>query len=110
MPGLRTRIEAHGAATVLALSGELDLSTQPAALAGLNQAERAADGLLVVDLRGLTFMDATGVKLLVAGAEHAAGVGRPFAVVQGDGIIPKVLAITKADQRFRVVSSVEELV
>jgi anti-anti-sigma factor len=55
--------------TVLSLRGELDIAT-------VGELEKAiGDGLaggerLVVDLRGLEFMDSTGVRALVAG--HAA--------------------------------------
>jgi anti-anti-sigma factor len=55
--------------TTLGLSGELDIATvgelETAISDGL-----AGGGQLVVDLRGLEFMDSTGVRALVAG--HAA--------------------------------------
>jgi anti-anti-sigma factor len=52
--------------------GELDLATAGQLEAALAQAEGRA---LLVDLRGLTFMDSTGVRTLLQATEDAAGAG-----------------------------------
>jgi anti-anti-sigma factor len=53
-------------ATRLTLRGELDLGS-----AGeLERALAEADGDVLLDLRGLTFMDSTGVRVLLEAAEH----------------------------------------
>jgi len=53
----------------LTLRGELDLAT-----AGrLEQALASASAPVVLDLRGLTFMDSTGVRVLLEAAEDADG-------------------------------------
>jgi anti-anti-sigma factor len=57
-------------ATRLTLRGELDLGTA----AQLEQALAEADGNVLLDLRGLTFMDSTGVRVLLEAAE-AGGPG-----------------------------------
>jgi anti-anti-sigma factor len=52
--------------TRLTLRGELDLGT-----AGqLESALAEADGDVLLDLRGLTFMDSTGVRVLLEAAER----------------------------------------
>jgi anti-anti-sigma factor len=55
----------------IALRGELDLGT-----AGQLQAALAAEtgGPLVLDLTGLTFMDSTGVRVLLEAAERTDGL------------------------------------
>jgi anti-anti-sigma factor len=54
----------------VALRGELDLGS-------VERLERALDecgGDVVLDLRGLTFMDSTGVRVLLEAAERGAGL------------------------------------
>ena len=62
------------------LRGELDLGTAPQ----LEQALAEADGDVLLDLRGLTFMDSTGVRLLLEAAESAAGRLRIVPPSNGD--------------------------
>ncbi len=59
---------------VLALFGELDLSSAPAVDAELRCIEGAAPDVaeIVIDLRGVRFIDSTGLRLLVE-ASHRAG-------------------------------------
>jgi len=61
----------------LTLRGELDLGSA-------GRLERALDehaGAVLLDLRGLTFMDSTGVRLLLEASENAARDGRDLLVV-----------------------------
>jgi len=76
----------------LAAIGELDLTTAPeleAALlasAGVNE--------LVVDLAGVTFMDSTGLRLLLSERERARSEGAMFQVTGASGSVARVLAIS----------------
>ena len=60
--------------------GELDLSDAPE-LGRLLAAERAAGRDLVVDLRELTFIDSSGLAVLVWAAQSAAGSRRTLRLV-----------------------------
>jgi anti-sigma B factor antagonist len=60
-----------GDATRLTLRGELDLGTA----AQLERALAEANGDVLLDLRGLTFMDSTGVRVLLEAADEAGGSG-----------------------------------
>lgn len=51
--------------TVVELSGEIDLSTAPEATRSLDAATQGPRPRVVVDLRGVTFMDCRGVTALV---------------------------------------------
>jgi anti-anti-sigma factor len=62
------------------LRGELDLGTAER----LERALANADGEILLDLRGLTFMDSTGVRVLLEAAEGAAGRLRILAPLNGD--------------------------
>jgi anti-anti-sigma factor len=89
----RCVIGADGDTTVVGPCGELDLATAPEldrALAEIG--ERGTP--VVVDLRGLTFMDSAGVHALTSGAAAAARHGRSFGVVAGVERVQRVLALT----------------
>lgn len=70
--------DAHGG-TRLTLRGELDLGTA----AQLEQALAEARGDVLLDLRRLTFMDSTGVRVLLEAAKRGSGL-RIIAPPEGD--------------------------
>jgi anti-sigma B factor antagonist len=64
----------------IALRGELDLGTAEQ----LEQALEDAGDDILLDLRGLTFMDSTGVRVLLEAAEHGGRRLRILGPVDGD--------------------------
>jgi anti-anti-sigma factor len=72
---LTIRSRRDGAAHVLTIAGELDVASAPGVEAELRCIERATALLtsIVVDLRGLTFIDSTGLRLLVEANHRARG-------------------------------------
>ena len=64
-----------------------------------------ADGAahLVVDLSQLTFMDSSGLHLLVATQEAAARRGIRFSLIRGPAIVARALELTGLDDRFEVL-------
>ena len=60
--------------------------------------------MLVVDLRELAFIDSTGVRVLLVAHLRATKKGMRFGVARGaDGMVRKLLEVTRIDQRFPVV-------
>jgi anti-sigma B factor antagonist len=80
-PPFAIDVEQYGSRTHLNLSGELDLAT-------VGQLEEAIDTRLsageevVVDLRGLAFMDSSGVRALVSGHSAAKNGGGSLVIVR----------------------------
>jgi anti-sigma B factor antagonist len=103
-----TRVERRDDAVVVALQGELDIAGEGVAMAELEQALDGC-GLLVADLRELRFLDSTGVRVLVAVHLRAEERGARFGVVRGEGMVARLLEVTRIDQRFPVVDDPEEL-
>ena len=82
-----------GATVVVALHGELDLATcEPVTerLTGLRAEQRPT----VLDLDGLTFIDSSGVRLVLVACEDARKADWPFAVTRGSAEVQRVLAAT----------------
>jgi anti-sigma B factor antagonist len=75
------------------IRGEIDLDTVPALQADLSDAtERNAENL-VVDCGAVTFIDSTGVSVLVSICETLREQGRGFRLVNTDAITDHVLDI-----------------
>ena len=77
----------------LTLVGELDMATTPGLKKHLTTLARTHKGLVVIDLRQLTFMDSTGVAALVAADRYARRDGWNLAIVKGPPQVQRVLDI-----------------
>ena len=82
--------------------GELDLATTP-------ELERLVLGRLeqgravVLDLRGLEFMDSTGLRTLVSADQRARDAGRRLAIVRGPEAVDRIFHVTRLDERLELV-------
>jgi anti-sigma B factor antagonist len=74
--------------------GELDVASAPVLEAELRRIESLAPSSVRLDLSRLTFMDSTGVRLLVAAHERA--TQRPYSIsfLRGPPIIQRVIEMT----------------
>jgi anti-anti-sigma factor len=87
-----------GGATIVAVDGDVDLATVPQLRTALLGAAAAGDGRpLVIDLTAVTFMDSSGLAVLLATTQAARERGRPFAIVCPEGPARLLLAVTGLD-------------
>ena len=93
----------------VSLRGELDLSTVDKVEHELRRIEDRADELIVLDLSGLTFLDSTGLRLMVTADQRARKAGRRVALVKGPETVHRVFTITKLDERLEMVDDVAQL-
>lgn len=101
-------LERRGDVAIAVMRGDLDIATEAEAMAQLDQAMDGSE-LVVADLRELAFLDSTGVRVLLAAHLRAAERGVRFAVARGEGMIARLLDVTRLDQRFPVVDDPDEL-
>lgn len=92
---------------VVAVSGELDLSTAPQLDAELSRALQAGRDL-VVDLERVEFMDCTGLSVLVGSAAEAALRSTRLSVTAGPPLVQKLFAISGIGRLLPVVPPVLE--
>lgn len=92
-----------------ALSGEVDLSTVADVETRFEEVLRGAPALLVLDLREVTFLDSSGLRLMLRLDERQRSEGRRFTVVRGGRRVARVLELTGADERLDLVSDPAEL-
>lgn len=76
---------------ILRLTGEFDLACEERFMEELEAALRDPAPWLVLDLRGLDFMDSTGLRVLVQIDARARGGEFQFVVLCGDGHVRYVL-------------------
>lgn len=104
-------IEEHNpaGASVLTVVGELDLRTSPELEQRLSHAFDAGAELVILDLRGIEFMDSTGLRVLLSAHQRAHDTGRRFALVRGADQVERVLTLTGVRDILTVVDAPEEL-
>lgn len=93
----------------VSLSGDLDLSTAKQAEQAIEDAERAGRDMVVVDLRGLSFMDSTGLRVIVSADKRAGRSNRRLVIVQGPAAVRRVFEITRLGERLEIVDTPEEI-
>jgi anti-sigma B factor antagonist len=100
--GLDTR-EREGALHV-ELSGELDISTAAAVESRLLELEDGnARERLILDLRGVSFLDSSGLSLLVNVDRRLRNDGRRLTVVSGTGAPHRILEVSGLASRIEIV-------
>jgi anti-anti-sigma factor len=108
---LTAEVRTHRRTAVVALRGELDLATVSKVADVLDGVKPEADGIrhLVVDLRGLTFMDSSGLHELLRQNEYARTNHHNLAVVRGNDAIQRLLELTAADELLVLVDDPDDL-
>ena len=87
----------------LELTGELDISSAPVLEEALGRIEAGQPSLLLVDLRGLEFMDSTGLRTLVSANQRARAQERRLAIVRSPEQSDRISSVTRLDERFEIV-------
>jgi len=105
------RVEAldWGSMSIIAPHGELDVSVQQTLLAEIDRVLAKRPVVLAVDLRGLTFMDSTGVHALISTGLRCQEQGQRFFVIRGGGHIDRVLNACGVDGCFEMVGGPDQL-
>ena len=97
--GLTHRIYPDGQA-VAVISGELDAATADRAQEYVRQVIDRSRGPVRIDLAGVSFCDARGLRTLVGVAAYARAAGRRLSLVAPRPAIVKIMRITGVDANF----------
>jgi anti-sigma B factor antagonist len=104
----RCDVKQGRASALVQLTGELDLAT----VGTVHDAIRSLMGSkrsITLDLRGLTFIDSTGLRLVLETDALARQDGFNFAVVRGPAVVQRIFAITGAEEQLVFVDAPEDL-
>ena len=103
MAALDIKSQARGTTLIVELTGDFDRS-------GLVDFQRALADVrapdvttVCVDLRGLTFMGATGLRELLGIEARSSRVGFDLVVVRGRPVVQRVFEMTGVDRRLEFI-------
>lgn len=92
---------------VLPLEGEIDLHVSPGIAASLNGIVQGKPAQLVVDMAGVTYIDSSGLAVLIEAMQNVSAYGGKFALAAlQDGVRP-IFEIARLDQVFRIFPDVD---
>ena len=98
---LQFAVERSGRGTVVTVRGELDLAVAPDLERVLS--DQPGDGVLVVDLRGLSFIDASGLRVLLRANTRARRNGTQLHLIPG-ARVRRLLELCALESRFTYAS------
>jgi anti-sigma B factor antagonist len=95
-------VSSPGRVTLL-LGGELDLMGAAEARRALLDLEPPRGGWLVIDLRDLSFMDSTGVRLILQALQSAERHGATLALIKGPSAVQRALEVVGLAEQLLIV-------
>jgi anti-anti-sigma factor len=108
---LAVEARTHRRTALVALRGELDLVTVSKVAEVLDDLEPHPDGVrrVVLDLRGLSFMDLPALRELIKQNEYARSNRHNLAVVRGTKAIQRLLKLTGVEEMLVLVDDPDDL-
>lgn len=100
-------VEAIGSTTVVRPAGELDIVSTEVFDAAVQEAVSGPNRRIVIDLRDLTFMDSTGLRLMLKWDAFSRGDGYDIEFVRGPEVVDRLLALTRLDRHFTFVDPID---
>jgi anti-sigma B factor antagonist len=93
---------------VLAVEGEIDIATAPVLRDRLQDRVQAGESTIVVDLVNVTFLDSTGLGVLVGALKACREAGGDLVLVVQESRIMKLFDITGLADVFSIRRSVDD--
>lgn len=100
LPGFSCVASAEGrSVTRILVTGELDIATTPQLAAALSSPANGS-GLVILDLRQVTFIDATGLALILGAASRLRSADRRLALIPGPRSVQRLFEMTRTDRQL----------
>jgi anti-anti-sigma factor len=99
------RADAGRSVGVVRLAGELDLGVAGDVGAAVEELLDAGFAHVVVDLRALSFLDSSGINMLVAARRSAERRRRAVSLIRGPRHVQRVLRLTGTESLFTFVAA-----
>jgi anti-sigma B factor antagonist len=107
---LTVTVDEHDGYAVVTVVGEVDVTTGFRLRDPLHELVRRRLWYHVVDLRQVTFLDSTGLGILVGDHKRLRDRGGSLQVVCGPGLVSRVFRLTGVDRTVPVRRTVEDAV
>jgi anti-sigma B factor antagonist len=110
MPKLEFETTRNGSIAIVRPTGELDISGAAVLEDELDRlAEDPELATVLLDMRGLEFMDSSGLRLVVVADMRAREAGRRFSLIRGEETVHRVFEITRMSDRLDFVDGPEDV-
>jgi anti-sigma B factor antagonist len=90
--------------------GTLDMNSVPDFRQTLEAEVQRAERGLIVDLSAVTFMDSSGIAVLIEGLKWSRGRALPYMLTQLTPAVQMVLELARLEHFFPIAESVEDAV
>lgn len=107
--GLTVRVRRSERYAIVSLNGDLDLRSAGILDDKLAALEKDGPDVVVLDLRGLRFLDSTGIALTVRADARARESGRRLVVVPGPPAVQKPFELAKLESILEFCDDCDEL-
>ena len=105
---LTINIDKRPEMTVISPMGEIDLSRAPAFRTNIAEVFAEKPAKVVVDLRGVPYMDSSGVATLVEGMQLSNKAGTIFILVALQERVKSIFEIARLDTVFKIVDELAQ--
>ena len=108
MPSMNTfdiDVATNDGATHLTLHGEFDIANAPHLEREIKRFAESGASRLVIDLRDLTFIDSTGLRIVLETRQRAADQGFELELVRGPRQVQRVFELTGLEERLPFVDA-----
>lgn len=107
---VRTDVRREGGWTVVTVRGQLDVATAPEVRQVLVEVSGRGEHRVVLDLDAVEFVDSMGLGVLVGAGKRARANGGDVVLVTTRPRLRELLALTRLDAAFEVVTSVGDVI
>lgn len=94
---------------VLIVAGEVDLATVPELERAVKSVLEDGTANLVIDLGDTSFMDSTGLRVLIMADREFKGADRDLAILVKPGPISRLIDVSGMQELLRVIEDTAEL-
>jgi len=105
---LRIDVQREPERVVIALGGELDMASAPLLQKAIESEELADNGMVVLDLKDLQFIDSTGLRVILAARKLCTERGQELAVTHSSQQVERLLSVTGVAEHLRTIGAPEE--
>lgn len=90
---------------VITLAGELDMANAPLLQSTVESEELSSTKTVVLDLQQLTFVDSTGLRIILAARELCWRRGQELAITPGSQQVQRLLSVTGVSEHLRTIAT-----
>jgi anti-sigma B factor antagonist len=107
-PDFSCAVEPHRERVIVRVAGEVDISVAPRVGATVDELLKVGFARIVVDLREVTFLDSSGIHMLVTAHRSAARSGCRLSLIRGPQHVHRVFELTATASLFVIDAAAPE--